>query len=187
MHNFVHLNLSISLFVAYVIFAIGIEVATSNEVSIITLRLIHVWFNIAMCIYLQAACKIVAALIQYFLLSAFCWMMCEGIMLYLMLVVVFSRLKEKWWLFLMLGWGRSLFCVSKLLPHTHIHTHAHIVLPEAIKTLLYLEINVTSNSKSGFLAAVTQPDMHSHADTMYIMDMYCHLYASTIITLTIDP
>ena len=51
-----------------------------------------------------------AALIQYFLLSAFCWMMCEGVMLYLMLVVVFSRLKEKWWFFFMLGWGK--YCMD---------------------------------------------------------------------------
>ena len=27
-------------------------------------------------------------------------------MLYLMLVVVFSRVKEKWWFFLILGWGK---------------------------------------------------------------------------------
>ena len=32
-HNFIHLNLSISLFMAYVIFAVGIEMATSNQVG----------------------------------------------------------------------------------------------------------------------------------------------------------
>ena len=53
----------------------------------------------------QIACNAVTALIQYFLLSAFCWMMCEGVMLYLMLVVVFSRLSRKWWFFMLLGWG----------------------------------------------------------------------------------
>ena len=45
---------------------------------------------------------------QYFFLSAFCWMLCEGMMLYLMLVVVFSRLSEKWWFFMILGWGTFL-------------------------------------------------------------------------------
>ena len=45
-----------------------------------------------------------AALLQYFFLAAFCWMLCEGIMLYLMLVVVFSRLSKKWWLFLLIGY-----------------------------------------------------------------------------------
>ena len=49
----------------------------------------------------------VAALLQYLFLSAFCWMMCEGIMLYLMLIVVFSKLSSKWWFFLILGWGEQ--------------------------------------------------------------------------------
>lgn len=52
----------------------------------------------------QAACKAVAALLQYFWLSAFCWMLCEGVMLYLMLILVFSTLKNKWWFFFLLGW-----------------------------------------------------------------------------------
>jgi len=31
-HNFVHLNLAIALFVGYLTFAIGVELATSNKV-----------------------------------------------------------------------------------------------------------------------------------------------------------
>ena len=50
-----------------------------------------------------------AALLQYLFLSAFCWMMCEGIMLYLMLIVVFSKLSNKWWFFLILGYCESKF------------------------------------------------------------------------------
>ncbi len=57
----------------------------------------------------QVLCKSVAALLQYFLLSAFCWMLCEGIMLYLMLVVVFSTLSKKWWLFCIIGWGEVVY------------------------------------------------------------------------------
>ena len=49
-------------------------------------------------------CGFVAALLQYLFLSAFCWMMCEGVMLYLMLIVVFSRVSKKWWFFLILGY-----------------------------------------------------------------------------------
>jgi hypothetical protein len=82
-HNFIHLNLSIALFVGYLVFGVGVELAAKNEI----------------------ACKAVTALIQYFFLSAFCWMMCEGVMLYLMLVAVFSTLKKKWWFFMLLGWG----------------------------------------------------------------------------------
>ena len=49
----------------------------------------------------------VAALLHYLFTAAFCWMLCEGVMLYLMLVVVFSELAKKWWIFLLLGWGES--------------------------------------------------------------------------------
>jgi len=45
---------------------------------------------------------------QYFFLASFCWMLCEGIMLYLKLVVVFNGLSKKWWFFLILGWSKCL-------------------------------------------------------------------------------
>jgi len=51
----------------------------------------------------------VAALLQYIFLAAFCWMLCEGVMLYLMLVVVFSKLSKRWWFFLLLGWRECKF------------------------------------------------------------------------------
>ena len=72
-----------------------------------TLR-IQWWSRFTTNIYLhsmQIGCKAVTALLQYFFLAAFCWMLCEGIMLYLKLVVVFSSLIKKWWFFFMLGWG----------------------------------------------------------------------------------
>ena len=47
----------------------------------------------------------VAALLHYLFTAVFCWMLCEGIMLYLMLVIVFSELTKKWWIFFLLGWG----------------------------------------------------------------------------------
>lgn len=60
-----------------------------------------------MCVYftLQVPCIVVAALLNYFFLAVFCWMLSEAIMLYLMLVVVFSKLAKRWWFFLLLGWG----------------------------------------------------------------------------------
>ena len=48
-----------------------------------------------------------AVLLHYLFLSAFCWMLCEGVMLYLMLVVVFSTLSKKWWFFLIIGYGKD--------------------------------------------------------------------------------
>ena len=59
-------------------------------------------------INLQWLCTTVAALLHYIFLAVFCWMLCEGIMLYLMLVVVFSKLSKRWWFFLLLGWGEVL-------------------------------------------------------------------------------
>ena len=56
--------------------------------------------------YNQVACIVVAALLHYLFLAAFCWMLCEGVMIFLMLVRVFSTLSKRWWFFLLLGYGR---------------------------------------------------------------------------------
>ena len=119
-HMFVHLNLAISLLLGYLVFMFGIETATSSTVSCMkwhdttmiltdpfqriypSLLLHSYWF-----IIMQVGCALVAALLHYFFLAAFCWMLCEGVMLYLMLVVVFSNLSKKWWFFLILGWGEG--------------------------------------------------------------------------------
>ncbi len=55
---------------------------------------------------LQIACVFVAALLHYLFTTVFFWMLCEGIMLYLMLVVVFSQISKKWWIFFIIGWGK---------------------------------------------------------------------------------
>lgn len=81
-HLLVHLNLAISLFCGYFVFATGVETASGS----------------------RGGCGFVAALLHYFFLASFCWMLCEGVMLYLMLVVVFSSFAKRWYLFLLLGW-----------------------------------------------------------------------------------
>ena len=53
-----------------------------------------------------------ALLLHYLFLSAFCWMLCEGIVLYLLLVVVFSRLSRQWWLFILIGYGEIIKVMS---------------------------------------------------------------------------
>ena len=50
-----------------------------------------------------------AALLHYLFTAVFFWMLSEGIMLYLMLVVVFSQISKKWWIFFIIGWGKFYF------------------------------------------------------------------------------
>ena len=120
---FLHLNLCISLLLGYLTFMVGIETATSSTVSIEGNRMQNVDLvsgpNFVMTFseqkkylicrpsstIMQGGCAFVAALLHYFFLAAFCWMLCEGVMLYLKLVVVFSNLSKKWWFYLLLGWG----------------------------------------------------------------------------------
>ncbi|CAH3026764.1 unnamed protein product, partial [Porites evermanni] len=64
----VHINLVATLAMAQVIFLAGID--TSQD---------------------QVLCLTVAALLHYFCLSAFCWMLIEGIMLYLLIIEVYNN------------------------------------------------------------------------------------------------
>ncbi|XP_034046589.1 adhesion G protein-coupled receptor E2 [Thalassophryne amazonica] len=63
----IHLHLCISLFIAIIIFLAGIS-RTENKV----------------------ACGVVAGLLHFFYLAAFCWMCLEGIQLFRMVVLVFN-------------------------------------------------------------------------------------------------
>ncbi|TRY92163.1 hypothetical protein DNTS_015087 [Danionella cerebrum] len=62
----IHLHLSISLFIAYFIFLVGIS-RTENPVG----------------------CAVVAGILHYFFLASFCWMCLEGVQLFRMVVLVF--------------------------------------------------------------------------------------------------
>ncbi|XP_062388884.1 adhesion G protein-coupled receptor E5-like isoform X2 [Sardina pilchardus] len=64
--NTIHLHLSLSLFVASLIFLVGIS-RTEN----------------------QTGCAVVAGLLHFFYLSVFCWMCLEGVQLFRMVVLVF--------------------------------------------------------------------------------------------------
>ena len=100
MHYFVHLNLSIALFMAYGIFIFA-DLAIGKRVSLGQSEMAHMAHVLYRC-----PCIVVAAFLNYFFLAVFCWMLCEAVMLYLMLVVVFSKLSKRWWFFLLLGWGK---------------------------------------------------------------------------------
>ena len=60
--------------------------------------------NIRELSFLQAACVAVAALIQYFLMAAFCWMLVEGIYLYLFIVKVYN-INTKMHMYHVIAWG----------------------------------------------------------------------------------
>jgi len=95
----IHLNLCISLALGLLVFLAGIETATNSEVQYFVMI-------IQILLYFKGACKFVAALLQYFFTSAFCWMLCEGVMLYMMLVTVFGNKLNHYLFFLALGWGK---------------------------------------------------------------------------------
>uniref|UniRef100_A0A3Q1KFQ4 Si:ch211-241f5.3 n=1 Tax=Anabas testudineus TaxID=64144 RepID=A0A3Q1KFQ4_ANATE len=63
----IHLHLCISLFIAFLIFLAGVS-RTENQVG----------------------CAVVAGMLHFFFLAAFCWMCLEGIQLFRMVVLVFN-------------------------------------------------------------------------------------------------
>ncbi|XP_015744925.1 CD97 antigen isoform X1 [Python bivittatus] len=77
----IHLHLCLALFAAHVIF-LGAG-ASSNTM----------------------ACAVVAGLLHYFFLSVFCWMLLEGVQLYLMVVQVFKTHSLKHWHIFLVGYG----------------------------------------------------------------------------------
>ena len=71
--------------------------------------------HIRIYIHTQVSCVVVAVLLQYFFTSAFCWMLCEGVMLYMMLVTVFGNKLNHQSFFLLLGWGELNYKISSSL------------------------------------------------------------------------
>ena len=66
-------------------------------------------------VLLQWLCTTITALLQYFFLCVFCWMLAEGIMLYLLVVKVFGKAAQKWYYLLILGWGKHNFVTVSVL------------------------------------------------------------------------
>ena len=120
---FIHFNLAVSLLFAILVFVLGIETASGNAVSVF-------WSNPHLSpspfffssfslwdhkLTLQVACAFVAALLHYLFLSAFCWMLCEGIMLYLLLHIVLSNMAKKRWPFLLIGYRKYCYVVMAII------------------------------------------------------------------------
>ncbi|XP_065909460.1 uncharacterized protein [Dysidea avara] len=89
-HVFIHLNLCIALLLGNIVFVSGVDFASDN----------------------RGPCVVVAVLLHYLFTSAFCWMLCEGVILYLMLVVVFNNRFNNRLFFFALGWGPGIPIVA---------------------------------------------------------------------------
>ncbi|XP_036751089.2 adhesion G protein-coupled receptor L3 isoform X15 [Manis pentadactyla] len=87
--NTVHKNLCISLFVAELLFLIGIN-RTDQPI----------------------ACAVFAALLHFFFLAAFTWMFLEGVQLYIMLVEVFESEHSRRKYFYLVGYGMPALIVA---------------------------------------------------------------------------
>nr|XP_058946845.1 adhesion G protein-coupled receptor E3-like [Pocillopora verrucosa] len=84
----IRLSVSMSLGAGQIIFLAGIN-ATENK----------------------AACVTIAALLQYFLMAAFCWMLIEGIYLYLFVVKVYN-INTKIYMYHVISWGLPVIMVA---------------------------------------------------------------------------
>ncbi|VDM54905.1 unnamed protein product, partial [Angiostrongylus costaricensis] len=80
--NAIHRNLCLTLIFSELIFVMGIDRTQSH-----------------------VGCSIVALLLHYFFLVAFCWMLLEGYQLYLMLIQVFEPDKTRMLLYYMFSYG----------------------------------------------------------------------------------
>lgn len=65
----------------------------------------------------QLPCKVMAVLLHFFFLSAFAWMLVEGLHLYSMVVKVFGSEGSKHFYYYGIGWGRSA-ALGSYLPHS---------------------------------------------------------------------
>ncbi|XP_066022930.1 adhesion G protein-coupled receptor L4-like isoform X1 [Pocillopora verrucosa] len=84
----IRLSVSVSLGAGQIIFLAGIN-ATENK----------------------AACVTVAALMQYFMMAAFCWMLIEGIYLYFFVVKVYN-INTKMYMYHVISWGLPVIMVA---------------------------------------------------------------------------
>ncbi|XP_072051763.1 uncharacterized protein [Amphiura filiformis] len=88
-HFIIHSNFAVALLAAQLSFLLGAD-QTSNE----------------------TLCKITAMTIHYLYMCVFCWMLVEGINLYIKIVLVFNTEKSKLLYYVLLGWGVPIVIVA---------------------------------------------------------------------------
>nr|XP_042909926.1 latrophilin-like protein 1 isoform X2 [Parasteatoda tepidariorum] len=85
----IHRNLCLTLLIANLVLILGID-KTDDE-------------NL---------CAVVAGMLHYFFLSAFSWMLLEGVHIYMLLVVVFASRRSHWEKYYLFGYGFPLIVVA---------------------------------------------------------------------------
>ena len=75
---------------------------------------------------LKESCLAVAILLHYFFMAAFCWMLSEGVLLFIMLYFVFYKgiFKRKRFFFA-IGWGKKNLCTCV---HTYNELRSYMVI-----------------------------------------------------------
>ncbi|XP_065911491.1 adhesion G-protein coupled receptor D1-like isoform X1 [Dysidea avara] len=100
MQNMIHVNLSLALLLSLILFVSGIETANEN----------------------RAACIVVTVLLHYFFLATFSWMLCEGIIIYVLLVKVFYKgFFKRLPFYFLVGWGLPIPIVAITAGISHDH------------------------------------------------------------------
>ena len=110
MRNFIHINLCITLIAAQLLFVLAVD-KTGNRVSYSS----PLSSCQQVCKLMQILCSVIAVILEYLFLASFMWMLMEGVVLYVLLVVVFIQGKEKKYtiLFTVLSYG--MLCTTKQL------------------------------------------------------------------------
>ncbi|KAM7434940.1 hypothetical protein ABFA07_015043 [Porites harrisoni] len=73
----------------------------------------------------EPQCTVVAALLHYFLLALFSWMLCEGILHYIVIVRVHGDAEDKVKFFYLFGWGFPAIMVIIALSVTRLKGYGH--------------------------------------------------------------
>ena len=77
---------------------------------------------------IQVGCQIVAVFLHYLFTAVFSWMLCEGIMLYFLLIKVFNTgVGQQEWFYLILGWGKNLIAISSGIKEQPNYIELHFV------------------------------------------------------------
>ena len=84
----------------------------------------------------QAACVTIAALMQYFFMAAFCWMLIEGIYLYFFVVKVYN-INTKMYMYHIISWGRYIILKDALVTVTML-SDRQILCCDAVKCFDFL-------------------------------------------------